>query len=221
MVFNIVFSSTYKIDADEIKYLLKSETFNEFFEDIAEVNSSVVKRIVSCDEALKFIVKKLDDDKYKSNYLADDATPENAFNELLTNLIQDNIDGIVYALEKNEKDEPKPKEKFGDYFKSLDTTYGMDRATEDMLYERLKSKDDYKVGDIVCDDSSYDGVCIYSFYKVVKITDKRVKLRQYTCHNNTLSDTILTYIRIDDGTIVSRNIRIHNKLKIADEYSFE
>lgn len=135
-------------------------------------------------------------------------------------------DGIPQACVRNyfakpTTDEPKPKEKFGDYFKSLDTTYGMDRATEEMLYERLKSKDDYKVGDIVCADSSYDGVCIYSFYKVVKITDKQVKLRQYTCHNNTLSDTILTYIRRDDGTIVSRNIRIHNKLKIADEYSFE
>jgi hypothetical protein len=42
--------------------------------------------------------------------LADDATPENAFNELLTNLIQDNIDGIVYALEKNEKEEKEEDE---------------------------------------------------------------------------------------------------------------
>jgi hypothetical protein len=105
MVFNIVFSSTFKIDTDEIKYVLNSETFNEFFEDIAEVNSAIVKRIATCDEALKFIVKKLDDDKYKSQDLADDATPENAFNEMLTNLIDDNIDAIMYALEKEEEEE--------------------------------------------------------------------------------------------------------------------
>jgi hypothetical protein len=131
-------------------------------------------------------------------------------------------DGIPYACIKDDY-ESSPKEKFGVYFKSLNTTYGMDRATEDMLYERLKSKDDYKVGDIVCDDSSYDGVCHYSFYKVVKITDKRVNLREYKCHNSTLSDTILTYSRRDDGTITTSksSIRIYNKLKIADEYSFE
>ena len=149
----------------------------------------------------------------------------------MSKIITTELNGQVIKIEVSEKDgvlsacikevEPKPKEKFGTYFKSLDTTYGMTRDTKDILYESIKSKDDYKVGDIMCDEKHYDGMSHYYFYKVVKITPKRVKVREYKWYNDYLCDTILCYVRREDGTLAGKYTRIHDKLKIAEQFSFE
>jgi hypothetical protein len=117
------------------------------------------------------------------------------------------------------------KPKFGVYFKSLATTYGMEDETYYMLYQPLKSKDDYKVGDIVCNDSGYDGLYYYSFYKIINMTNKRVYLKKYNCADSTFDDNIKIYSRRDNGAITSSKttISIYNKLKseITDKYSFD
>jgi hypothetical protein len=100
MGFNIVFSCSYEVDADCIKYALESKTFNECFTDDDIITCDLVERIVACDEALKFLVEKLDDDEYiKDVEISCDETPEDSFCGIVEFAIKNNLDAIKTILE--------------------------------------------------------------------------------------------------------------------------
>jgi hypothetical protein len=109
MPFNITFSCDYEVSNDCIKYVLDSKTFCEYFVD-EKVSCNIVDAIVACDEALKFLVEKLDDDEYlKQIQISCDETPEDSFCGVIKHLIEDNIDAIRTILIENESEESDEK----------------------------------------------------------------------------------------------------------------
>jgi hypothetical protein len=100
MGFNIVFSCSYEINTDSIKYALDSKIFCECFTD-NDVTPELTDKIVACDKALKFIVEKLDDDEYiKDVDLSCDETPEDSFCGVVKSVIRDDLDAIKSILDE-------------------------------------------------------------------------------------------------------------------------
>jgi hypothetical protein len=100
--FNIVFSCAFEIDVYNIRYTLDSKSFAGDFTDDKIVTWQLVEKIVCCKKALEFIVERLADDKEVELYT--NFTPEEGFNGLIKNIIEEYIDDIKTILEENGSD---------------------------------------------------------------------------------------------------------------------
>jgi hypothetical protein len=110
MPFKFVFSCD--VDVDGVKEVLDCKSFVENFTDDYEVTWDLIEKIVCCKKALEFIVEKIDDDiDVELDY---NTTPEDAFNLMIQNIIEEYIDAIKTILEENGSDSESESESESD-----------------------------------------------------------------------------------------------------------